>query len=365
MLELALHTEASKVKAKAIAQQLGAIPFSDEVTDILRKEDKQNKHVRVLGLAVDFYLSLYLRDVVAKRADGADGFDPVTKTPCFIFREGALTNYNMILTRTINERLSWIESFLFTYLCAACAGELRHTSHRVSSLSTYDKDRLGQFKINWNGSGGNSRTETQRQFLQTTTKTRVPEFLTMATEVFKGYNWGGSYGGPKWGDISKTGSDRLGNSLDRIAFIDRVFDLKHNGGPIFDKNGAVHNDYLQDFLNSKLKIKTDVEWESWLQYVAPSLIECLKMATKTSLWNSKKDLTNIKLTPSLYNPNNHEDTVTPKPSKQSSYEIKVNLFTEVSIPKPTKPKPAPTPAKQLDYPVATAAELACPTGEHK
>ncbi len=341
MLASTLFEEARKTRQRAIIQQVGSIPFSADVTEILKKEEQNPRHVRVVNLAVDFYLSLYLQEVIAKRAEGTEGFDPVTRRMCFIFKETSLTNYNAILANAVNERLNWIESFLFTYLCAACAGELRHSPGRVSSLPKYEIDRLEQFQIVVNGSP-KQRSETQRNFLKTVTKDRIHDFLGVATDIFTQYKWAGSFGGKKWGDISKTGSDRVVTKLDRIAFIDRVFDLKHNGGPIFDKNGAVHNMSLQHFLDCKLEMTKDNEWSDWLQYAHPSLIVCLKLAHKTNLWQGTKNLETIKAVPALFNPETDDGE-------------------EVSTYKP-KPMPKP-PSKPLAYPVD--ANTACPKGEHK
>jgi hypothetical protein len=338
MLSLTLFDQAKKTRQQAIVKQLGTIPFSDEVTEILRREQDNPKHVRVIGLAVDFYLSVYLRDVITKRADGVEGFDPLTKRACFIFKESNLTNYNAVLAHSTNERLQWIESFLFTYLCAACAGELRHAPGRVSGIPQHELDRLEQFKIMTSGHV-ESRAQTQRNFLKTVTKDRIPDFLKMATEIFNQYKWVGSFGGKKWGDIAKTGLDRLTNSLDRIGFIDRVFDLKHNGGPIFDKNGAVHNMNLQHFLDCKLEMTKDTEWADWLQYSSKSLIDCLALAHKTSLWQGQEDLNKIKLVSCLFNPNDNDD--------------------DMPVVKANPPKPA----QPLMYTVET--NFACPKGEHK
>ncbi len=184
-----------------------------------------------------------------------------------------------------------------------------------------------------------SRAETQRNFLKTVTNALIPDFLNTATEIFGQYKWAGSFGGKKWSDISKTGSDRLLTKLDRVAFIDRVFDLKHNGGPIFDKNGAVHNMSLQQFLDCKLEMTKDSEWSDWLQYAHPSLIVCLKLAHKTSLWQGSKDLDKVKSVPALFNPNADTGAEEYKPVK----------------------KP-PTPSKPLAYPVDINAD--CPQGEH-
>ena len=83
---------------------------------------------------------------------------------------------------------------------------------------------------------------------------RALEFFVMAKSIFGKLKWESGYGGKKWADIADTAYMRLSGSIDSVIFIDRAFDIKHHGGPIFDKCDNII--YSDEELNSVLTIKS-------------------------------------------------------------------------------------------------------------
>ena len=100
------------------------------------------------------------------------------------------------------------------------------------------------------------------------------EVLDLAVSAFCSLSWGSSFGGKKWGVIAKTLHDRLRWSwsggkegLPPAVFVDRVFDLEHNGGKVFDKRKArLSFDAwkLKEFLDAKFAATVTRDLEDWL-----------------------------------------------------------------------------------------------------
>lgn len=65
------------------------------------------------------------------------------------------------------------------------------------------------------------------------------EYLALLGRLFREPRWHTSMGGPKWADIVDTLHDYLAGKFPAAVFVDRVFDLRHNGGRLFDKHQMV------------------------------------------------------------------------------------------------------------------------------
>ncbi len=322
--------------------------MSKDVVSMLRAsyENSGHKRVRVVCLATDFYVTLLLKDVLAKRAGGESGYDPITHEPCFIFNDPQFLDWAVDFHKAVKDVLLYSDQFMVTYLSAAVAGELRHSFGKLG-LSNEHKVGLRSFGVQ---GGTLSRRATQHEFLGTITENTLAEFLKLGEAVFRGYNWGGSYGGPRWGDIARAGLDRVNGTLDAISFVDRVYDLKHNGGPIFDKNQAVDNSYVQDLLDAKLAANSDEHWSPWLKFCSKPVRDCLTKAKKIGVWTGV-DPSTKEYVPSLYDANvGYSYDASP----DSDYNKKKKLSMQQ--------QPVNEPA-QPDYPLVQ--ELApCPTGKH-
>lgn len=64
-------------------------------------------------------------------------------------------------------------------------------------------------------------------------------------EIFSRPGWRSSYGGKKWANIAEAGEFFWNGTVGAAVFVDRVFDLQHNGGRVFNKHPMVKGaDYI-------------------------------------------------------------------------------------------------------------------------
>lgn len=261
------------------------VPFSDEIVKILLEGQNKSGVIKIIALGADFYVTLLMKDVLAKRATGIEGFDPLNGVPCFIFKDIQYISWATKINPLLLDKINYIDRFMYTYICAACSGELRHSPSRIGSkMTASEKAYLDLVGVTHDFEADQSRSGTQKRFLQLMTIDKSIQFLEQAVNIFGNYNWGGGYGGQKWADVAKCALDRAMNRLDKIQFIDRAFDLKHNGGPIFDKNKSVDQSSINQFLDAKLHAKKDKDWTPWLQYCSKPVMDCLAEAKKLDLW---------------------------------------------------------------------------------
>lgn len=266
------------------------IPFAQEVVDTLLQGQDKYGVIKICNLGTDFYVTLLMKDVLTKRAKGTEGFDPINGVPCFIFNESQYISWSTQINPMLLKKITYIDRFMYTYICAACSGELRHAPSKgsVSSNMTADeKAYLDLCGITKDFSADQTRLGTQKRFLQLMTVEKSVEFLQMAVRIFGNYNWGGGYGGPAWASVAQCALDRALNKFDKIGFIDHAFDLKHNGGPIFDKNKSVDQSNINQFLDAKLHAKKDTDWVNWIKYCSDDVIKCLEEAKKLGLWTAQ------------------------------------------------------------------------------
>lgn len=82
----------------------------------------------------------------------------------------------------------------------------------------------------------------------------VVKFLDIAVVAFTKYVGNGAVAGSRWAAIAQAARDFLKGEFAHSVFVDHVFDLKHNGGVLFDKHPMVRDrreDILQLQLNAK------------------------------------------------------------------------------------------------------------------
>lgn len=68
------------------------------------------------------------------------------------------------------------------------------------------------------------------------------EFFSLAERAFETGDWGTgriSIGGPKWAAIARTARLFLSGEMSPTVFVDHVFDLRHNGGVLFNKHSML------------------------------------------------------------------------------------------------------------------------------
>jgi hypothetical protein len=84
------------------------------------------------------------------------------------------------------------------------------------------------------------------------------EFFELAATVFAEKCWRSGYGGAAWAKIALAVARFLDGSLPPSVFVDHVFDLRHNGGKLFDKhrmfNRRTDEGYVLEQLNRKKQV---------------------------------------------------------------------------------------------------------------
>ena len=117
------------------------------------------------------------------------------------------------------------------YLLYAIAGELRHayTHSYWDDYSMLEKLGIKQ---------GIGRSNAQSSVKHLSLEQKI-EFVKTAEEIFYDGEWEESYGGESWGDIADALENYLTKRWNATVFCDRVFDLRHNGGRLFDKHPMI------------------------------------------------------------------------------------------------------------------------------
>lgn len=151
-----------------------------------------------------------------------------------------------------NNFYSKFAKMLYDYICLIVLGELRHANNH----SNWGFDTLENFyKM--------SRNQvfcTYREF------TKESVLKVGANQFNEFYNpWHRNYGGYNWKLIAEAGL-KYGKYPNEV-FIDHCFDLEHNCGSIFNKEGFIfyYPDSIQDFLNTKRYCTHPVDLLHWGQ----------------------------------------------------------------------------------------------------
>jgi len=108
------------------------------------------------------------------------------------------------------------------YLFLAASGEARHvskSSHKV--------------KIKQIPTGG-YRTSVYQGAIGFDPHYSSPALI----QVFNFQNWGGSYGGPKWGAIAQHAHNYANLKITPAMYVDYAADLEHNGGCVYNKESV-------------------------------------------------------------------------------------------------------------------------------
>lgn len=144
------------------------------------------------------------------------------------------------------------------YLLIAVAGESRHAWHKMLE-SSRDKfsDELLRLKEDFRVERLQERRDAQMGvfWLLDNRPKKTLDFLELATVLFRDGRWDSSFGGERWAAIALTLSDYLRGQIPPALFVDRVFDLRHNGGKLFDKHPMVRGKTNEERLRRQLDVK--------------------------------------------------------------------------------------------------------------
>ena len=180
---------------------------------------------------------------------------------------------------------------LAAYLAMAVGGEVRHAWAKARDTDGHSE--LVTLEKFYDVRPFLSRTEIQelvmRALSRQDTKAHA-EFFRLAEIVFNRPTWSGSYGGVAWAKIARAGFNFLSGAWSPTVFVDHVFDLRHNGGRLFDKHRMVSmTDEL--VLGRQLNTKKDIRnVGSLLRHlsvwapVSPSVMRLYRSGATQYLW---------------------------------------------------------------------------------
>ena len=132
------------------------------------------------------------------------------------------------------------------YLVVAVSGELRHLFDKgldgYRSVQEKAEQLANKFGVHRSGSNRPGAQMDAVSRLKGLSPQDHVQYLQLAVEVFDNpdVHWRGSnIGGQKWARIAEAALHYLTGKLNATAFADHAFDLKHNGGLVFNKHSMV------------------------------------------------------------------------------------------------------------------------------
>lgn len=151
---------------------------------------------------------------------------------------------------------------LSAYLLLAIAGELRHGWDSFNQWRSQEFELLEtEFKLPRDKQTHCFRKEVQETVVRKLSEMdqkRQVRFLSLAATAFRSWS-SGSYGGKAWAMIAEAVLGYLEGKLTHTVFVDRVFDLRHNGGHLFDKHPMFSDKTLEIMIRRNLDIKLKSE----------------------------------------------------------------------------------------------------------
>ncbi len=151
-----------------------------------------------------------------------------------------------------------IAPYFATYLVLAIGGEIRHFrgSPFVVAPELRREYRLDEFFSSV------TRPDAQElvvSVLEGKSAAEQAQFAELAAHVFKlegRNNWdSGAFGGPRWAKIAETLHGYVAGTTPASVFVDAVFDLRHNGGVLFNKHSMFTVHTMEHELHRMLELK--------------------------------------------------------------------------------------------------------------
>ncbi len=236
---------------------------------------------------------VYLADAMASKAAGSELLDEAL---------------------SLRQKVNITAAEIFAcYLAIAVWGELKHVSEsvRVPVLDEY-RTLCRDFMVSQADDYRFTR-DPNHPFVKLLKNKELPvvaEFFRLAAHVFNHGGWsvGTRVGGKKWGEIAEAGYLFLSGKISHTIFADRVFDLRHNGGVLFNKHcmftECTDERKLHEDLDRKKKLplnelhrllgKRNILWEERslsfsTEFILFSEIENLwSRGAKLKLWGEKQ-----------------------------------------------------------------------------
>lgn len=185
--------------------------------------------------------------------------------------------------------------FMACYLTVAVAGELRHSwKYKTSEIKSH-LDTLTTFGVSAAPASEDRlpvQKEVSRKLAEVNLESQI-KFFETASVVFKRGSWSRGYGGKKWAVIAETVQEFLTGKLPHSVFVDRAFDLRHNGGVLFNKHTMVTNKSNENVLHVQLDIKKravgadlfDSLSKLWNNF-SPEVLELWERGKQKNIWGN-------------------------------------------------------------------------------
>lgn len=170
------------------------------------------------------------------------------------------------------------------YLVYAVAAEMRHITW--SELSGYEA-------VGGDGDSTDDRYNFTLPWAENADEEKIRWYLTAAAKAFRVTDKSTSIGGIPWAVIAETALGFLDGTLNHTVFVDRVFDLQHNTGRVFNKHVMVQNigsTSIEFMLNDKKHAKTYSElsrrWRfQYSHYVLdPEIVKLGIKGSQLNIW---------------------------------------------------------------------------------
>lgn len=143
-----------------------------------------------------------------------------------------------------------------TYLALAIAAEIRH----VIDCPKADQKALGWMRQRMPETA-NSRNQWQQAVMELPVSD-IPKFAKCAADLFEStHGFRSGYGGKPWATIARTLYEGITGSTPVVVFVDRVFDLRHNGNRLFDKHHMVRS--YEPLLDELLALRAVCSGQPW------------------------------------------------------------------------------------------------------
>ncbi len=154
-----------------------------------------------------------------------------------------------------------VAELLATYLAIAITGEVRYYDNPYKTPKA--DAAMQKLRTSFNFTMSNQRDEMWNRStgLKGHSLLEQAQYASLIGDVFEFGKWWGSMGGKLWADIARTLARYLSKELPLVAFVDHVWDLRHNGGVLFNKHRIVHETsrgYGGRGIDQQLEIKKNV-----------------------------------------------------------------------------------------------------------
>lgn len=164
--------------------------------------------------------------------------------------------------RAVHQQLTTKTSAVFsTYLALAVASEVTYADEGERHLSPSVREAFINLKLRFTLQHRDAWSDfvvpAIIHELAATNTAAVVDFFRICKDVFASGSWSGSIGGQAWADIATVGEQYWNGDIPDAVFVDRVFNLRHNNGPVFNKHDMVCYNYDRSRLSAQLDRKRE------------------------------------------------------------------------------------------------------------